>query len=173
METRPSWRAARRVDLRDGRQALLRPQGVRDQGLLLDLFARLSGESRYRRFLSPMPALSPAMLDRLTAVDGATHVGWVALDGARCIGAGRWIRLGSEPGAAEVALAVADADQRSGVGRRLLEAIGESARDCGVQKLRATALAENLPALALLRGAGFRGVRWSGPVVELATETAA
>jgi GNAT superfamily N-acetyltransferase len=173
MERQSSWRQARRLILRDGRQALIRPQQMSDSGHLLDLFGRLSGESRYRRFLSPMPVLSPAMLERLAAVDGASHVGWVALDGDRCIGAGRWIRLGSEPGAAEVALAVADARQRSGLGRSLLAAIDESARDCGVRRLRATALAENLPALALLRGAGFRGVRWSGPVVELATEIAA
>jgi L-amino acid N-acyltransferase YncA len=170
METQPNRATARSLTLRNGRQALIRPQRADDSVLLLDLFARLSGESRYRRFLSPMPVLSPLMLERLAAVDGDSHFGWVALDGDRCIGAGRWIRIRSDPGAAEVALAVADTHQRSGLGRGLLAAIAESAGQCGVRTLRATVLAENLPAIGLLRGSGFRGVRWSGPVVELSSE---
>src|SRR5436309_15560627 len=49
--------------LSDGTQLRIRPLGVRDRDGMAQLFARLSPESRYRRFLAPKP-------DRKSVVEG-------------------------------------------------------------------------------------------------------
>jgi hypothetical protein len=48
--------------LADGRRLRVRPLGPADRDRLTALFARLSPESRYRRFLSPKPELMPREL---------------------------------------------------------------------------------------------------------------
>ena len=55
--------------LRDGTRVLVRPIEPADKALLLEGFERLSEESRYRRFLAPMPELNDATLRYLTEVD--------------------------------------------------------------------------------------------------------
>ena len=47
-----------RVELRDGAQVLVRQGTSADRELLVRSFKRLSPESRYQRFLAPMPELS-------------------------------------------------------------------------------------------------------------------
>ena len=55
--------------LRDGRTAHLRPIRPDDRELLVDFYSRVSDESKYYRFFSPMPTLSPKEIDRFTEVD--------------------------------------------------------------------------------------------------------
>ena len=51
-----------------------------DRELLLRGFERLVPESRYRRFLPPMPALSEQMVRYLTEVDHHDHEAIIAVD---------------------------------------------------------------------------------------------
>jgi hypothetical protein len=44
--------------LRDGSRVAIRPIEPDDREMLAEGFGRLSPESRYRRFFTPMPALS-------------------------------------------------------------------------------------------------------------------
>ena len=46
------------VLLRDGRTAHIRPMQPQDRALLVDFYSRVSDESKYYRFFSPMPELS-------------------------------------------------------------------------------------------------------------------
>ena len=55
--------------LTDGTQLLIRPLSADDRAGLAALFARLTPESRYRRFLSPKHELTPRELTYLTNID--------------------------------------------------------------------------------------------------------
>jgi hypothetical protein len=57
-----------RVRTRDGAQVDVRPIEPRDKDVMRDGFARLSPESRYERFLSPLDQLSNSMLRYFTAM---------------------------------------------------------------------------------------------------------
>ena len=66
--------------LADGSRLRLRPLGCADRDRLAALFARLSPESRYRRFLSPKPALTARELVYLTDIDRFRHEAVAAVD---------------------------------------------------------------------------------------------
>jgi hypothetical protein len=102
------------VRLRDGTVGLtwrLLP-GDRDQ--LARAYEQLSPESKHHRFLTGVPHLSEAMLDRLVdGVDGYNHVALVCfLLDAKGVGTpagvGRFIRYPDDPSCADVAVTVAE-----------------------------------------------------------------
>lgn len=142
--------------LRDGTPVRLRAIGPADRARLAAGFEKLSPESRYRRFFTAMPRLSDRMLDRLVATDGWNHVAIgaeLASDDpaeAEGLGVAHFMRLPEAPEVAEVAVAVIDATQRQGLGHLLLRALVEAARKRGIRRFRATLLAGNAPARALL-----------------------
>lgn len=103
-----------------------------DTATVAAVHAGLSTESRYRRFQSARPALSPGTLRRLAAVQPGVHVVHVAVQGGRPIGLIRWIRWGA-PGCAELAYEVVDAAQGRGVGRALLHRANRSASAHGIE----------------------------------------
>jgi hypothetical protein len=92
---------------RDGTAVQLRPLRRAERELVAGFFAGLSEESRRRRFLQPMPRLPEAMLRRLVDVDGHRHVAVVAEVDSECVGIASYVALADEPGASEVAVAVA------------------------------------------------------------------
>lgn len=143
--------------LPDGTPVRMRPVGPGDREALRHGVAHdLSPESRHRRFLSPLRELTEAQLDELTGADGVDHCALGALAGVRPQPAGvaRYIRAAARPEQAEVALTVADAWQRRGLGTLLLAALGTVALSNGVRVFHADLLADNLPVLALLRRCG-------------------
>ena len=123
--------------------------------------AGLSAESRRRRFLQPMPRLPEAMLRRLLEVDGRRHVAMVATVADECVGIARYVGLGDDPGAAEVAVCVTDRYQRRGIGRLLVQTLQPAAVRAGLTTLVYLVDPTNRPALQLLRSLGvelaFRG----------------
>ena len=140
--------------LRDGSRILIRPIEPGDKDKLVEGFERLSPESRYRRFLTPMARLSPRLLRYLTEVDHHDHEALVAVsaEGAEPIGVARFIRLVDEPDVAEVAVAVVDDWQGRGAGTELLRRLAARAVDEGIECFTATCLATNEDVLALLEG---------------------
>jgi hypothetical protein len=62
----PGRGRSRIVILRDGASVKLRPIAPEDKPLLVDVFERLSAESRYRRFFTNLRELSHAALAYLT-----------------------------------------------------------------------------------------------------------
>src|SRR5262245_37555867 len=123
--------------------------GPADRARLAAGFAKLSPESRYRRFFTAMPRLPDHTLDRLVATDGWNHVAIgaeVASDdpaAAEGLGVAHFVRLPESPDVAEVAIAVIDARQRLGLGHLLLQALVTAARERGIRRFRATILGEN------------------------------
>src|SRR5258708_33472757 len=132
---------------------LLRPE---DRAELAASYERLSHASRYLRFHGTGPRRDDALLDRLMDVDGKGKLALVAstpthdLKSERGLGIARFIALEGEPDVAEAAVTVADDAQGQGIGRLLLAALAEAARERGVRAFRGMVLASNQPMRKLL-----------------------
>jgi RimJ/RimL family protein N-acetyltransferase len=158
-------RSTDRIVLPDGRWVALRPLRREDRNGLVGLFARLSSESRRRRFLTAKTRLTGAELDHLSDVGHPAHEAMAAIDerDASIIGVSRYVADPTRPGAAELAIAVADDFQNRRVGTALAERIITRAHEHRVATLTATTYYDNAAARALLRRFGFNGRRgWPG-----------
>jgi RimJ/RimL family protein N-acetyltransferase len=161
---------ASELPLRDGGRILVRPIRPDDKQRLLEGLGRLSELSRYRRFGTPLERLGDEQLRRLTEVDYADRMAWVALDPERPdrpgVGVARYVRLAEEPTAAEPAITVVDDYQGRGIGTILLVLLARSAREHGIDRFRAWVQAENAPMVELLRGLGAT-VAQEGPLLRV------
>jgi GNAT superfamily N-acetyltransferase len=160
------------MTLADGARLRVRPIDPADRGPLADAFERLSDLSRHRRFLAPKRRLTTRELEYLTEVDHVNHEALVVIDEAtgHIVGVGRYA-TGPGPGtAADMALAVADAWQRRGIGHALAVRLVERARANGITRLTGTTLADNLRARSLLDRLGFSLLGAGGGVVEVALD---
>ncbi|MGA6924841.1 MAG: bifunctional acetate--CoA ligase family protein/GNAT family N-acetyltransferase, partial [Desulfosarcina sp.] len=144
---------------------LIRPIRPEDAHLLEEMFARLSSQTIYYRFFSPMKALSPAMLARFTQIDYDREIALVAIlesDPAEpMIGAARVI-LQHNLKDAEFAVMVGDPWHGKGIGAHLLASCLTIARERRFRSVWGTVLAENKGMLALGRKLGFTIKRAAG-----------
>jgi RimJ/RimL family protein N-acetyltransferase len=152
-----------------GARFSLRPICISDREALRTLFARLSPESRRRRFFTGKPELSERELTYFIDVDHVRHEAIAAIDPGlgSLIGVARYVIWPERGDAAEVAIEVADDFQNKGVGLMLAEALIRRARENGINVLTATTLWENHTARALARRAGFRARSSDGSEIEL------
>lgn len=130
-----------------------------DKGRLAEGLARLSPESRRRRFLMPKPRFSSSELRYLTEIDGFDHVAIVAVsaeDPDVFYGVARFVRLRDRPATAEAAIVVADALQGRGLGRALGRRLADEARERGVERFTATLLSDNVAAQRLFASISAR-----------------
>jgi len=157
--------------LTDGAPIYIRTIRPDDKHLLSDGLARLSSESRYKRFLAPKHRFTLDELRYLTEVDGIDHVAYVALRGdapKELVAVGRLVRSKSHPQAAEIAVTVCDEWQRRGIGTLLGDHLAMAARDRGIRYLTATMAADNYAAHRLLHHVSSQlHERRDGPVDEL------
>ncbi|HYB22780.1 MAG TPA: GNAT family N-acetyltransferase [Solirubrobacteraceae bacterium] len=144
------------IELRDGSHVRVRQGHSSDRDLLLRGFARLSAESRYRRFLAPKPELSEANIHYLTEIDHHDQEAMIALDEAtgEGIGVARYVRDAERPDAAEVAVTVIDDWQGRGLGTLLLEVISARAREEGITTFTALMLATNKEMMDVITALG-------------------
>jgi len=141
------------IALRDGSHVRIRQGHSTDKELLRRGFERLSPESRYRRFLAPIPELTEDMVRYLTEIDHHDHEAMIALDEdtGEGIGVARYVRDPQRPEVAEVAVTVIDDWQGRGLGTLLLEMISARAREEGITTFTALMLATNEEMMDLLR----------------------
>ena len=158
--------------LPSGTTLVLRTVEPADRERIHELFHRLGEESRYRRYLTPKPALSERELVYLSDIDHVSHEAIAAVDQRDGSFAGivRLVRRSDVPGAAEMAIEVADELQHMGIGSCLTARVLERARELGFDGLTATTLRDNAPARALLKRFGFRPSAGAGHVIELERE---
>jgi len=142
------------VLLLDGSPARLRPITPDDEDLLVEFYARVSPESKYRRFFAPYPELSARDVERFTHVDYVDRVAFVVTVGEQMIAVGRYDRLPS--GEAEVAFLVEDAHQGRGLAQLLLEHLAQAGRERGVTKFYAETLPDNARMIQTFRDAGYQ-----------------
>jgi protein lysine acetyltransferase len=158
--------------LADGTVIRIEPLRRGDRSAVTGLFARLSPESRLRRFLSPKPSLSDREVTFLADVGHIERAAMAAVDphDGSIIGIARYVEHHDWPGVADTAVAVADAMQRRGIGTALMNRLIACAHANGFHLLTATTLWENRPARALMRTTGFHARGSSGAEIELARE---
>src|SRR4051794_13909129 len=142
------------VQLSDGTVLEVRPVRSADKALLAAGLTKLSETTIQRRFLGPKPKLTAAELRYLTEVDGQDHFAIVAVtpgwDG-EIVAVARWVRLASDPLAAEAAVVVCDALQGKGLGKTLARMLADAAGERGILRIHATMVSDNPPAMALMR----------------------
>ncbi len=155
------------VVLADGGTVHLRPVRRDDGDGLLGLYTRLSQESLYLRFFSPVPAPTARQIEALTTVDYARRFALVAELGEDIVAIARFDRLGDGEDA-EVAFTVQDDQQGRGLGTILLEHLAGVARELGLRRFVASTLPSNSRMLQVFTDAGFQVRRHlDGGVFEL------
>jgi acetyl coenzyme A synthetase (ADP forming)-like protein len=145
------------VVLSDGGTVRVRPIRPDDEARLLGLYERLSDESLYLRFFSPVPAPTAAHLERLTTVDYDQHMALVAQLGDDIVAVARYDRTGGDE--AEVAFSVQDDQQGRGLGTLLLEHLAVVARSKGITTFTADTLPNNARMLNVFADAGWAAQR--------------
>lgn len=136
----------------------MRAIGAQDGHNLQTAVRRLSAESRYTRFFSPLRELTPQMLERATNPDEERELQLVAVVGT---GAGEEIVGGARYAATagtktcEFAVAIADEWHGFGLARQLLEALIRAARARGFECMEGYILATNAAMLGLAKRLGF------------------
>lgn len=149
------------VVLADGAAVRIRSIAPEDKARELRFFEGLSQRSRYHRFMQHLRELPPGMLERFTRIDPQREAALVALAGDEIVGVGRYAP-DPEGRCAEFALVVADAWQRKGLGRQLLERLLAAARSAGYPCLCGRILEDNRGMLELARRLGFAHEARSG-----------
>lgn len=160
-------RVRRRFTTRSGKTVTMRLLQPDDIDLMLELFHRLSPESRRHRFHTNTEGLSETVLldgaQQLAAVDNLTHGGAVIAlfeeeDGREhLIGSARLARLEGEPASpiAEAAIIVRDDFHGEGVGTELLRRMVLLAKQMQIETMMAIFEADNDKAISLFRGLGL------------------
>ncbi len=138
------------VELDDGSSVSIRRIEPADAYPLLRMFDRLSPESIYHRFFSPMPRPRRAALLHLAGLDHELHEALVATVGSEIVAVARYDGRPDESDA-EVAVIVDDEWQDRGLGTRLLHHLARAGARRGLVAFRATVLGENRRALPFLR----------------------
>ncbi len=146
------------VVLTDGGTVHLRPIRPTDDPGLLGLFARLSRESVYMRFFSPVSAPTEQQLRHFTNVDYDNRMALVAELGDEIVAVARYDRTRGED-EAEVAFTVQDDQQGRGLATIMLEHLAAVARTHGIRAFMAETLPDNRKMLGVFRDAGYEVVR--------------
>jgi GNAT superfamily N-acetyltransferase len=128
-----------------------RPVQREDAVLFRQLWPRLSPDTVYRRFHSPLHSLPPEAVDRLVTVDHDLREAVAAVVGGEVVGVARYDRSPTDPATAEFAVLVEDAWQGMGLGRQLLVELLQLASARGVRTLTATVQPDNHRVIGLIR----------------------
>lgn len=158
----------RRVRLRDGRFYLLRPLHPGDEKRLQAFFDSHQPETIQMRYGYMVAQMSDARARELVGVDQQRDRA-IALfqpepQTPEILAVARYF-LDPDGRAAEVAFVVHESWRRLGIASLLVRELLATARERGLKRLWAQVVAENQPALTLLRQLGFTsGVREEGVI---------
>jgi RimJ/RimL family protein N-acetyltransferase len=139
-----------------------------DGDALRRLFFRLSPETVYRRFHSPIARPEQAHPDCLLDIDHHDREAVVAVVDGEIVGVARYARWRNTD-TADLAVVVADDWQRQGLATRMLSGLADLALSAGIETFTATVQGDNHQALGLLRRfRPFEQATFSQGVCELA-----
>ena len=144
---------------KDGRQVHIRPIQPEDAHLSQYFVQHLSQESRYFRFMNTIRELSPVQLVRLTQIDYDREMALIALSEEegemREVGV---VRYASNPDgeSCEFAIVVSDKWQGTGLAKKLMLRIIDTARQQGFLYMTGDFLTENSRMLKFVADLGFK-----------------
>ena len=143
----------------NGRVITIRPIHPEDAEMEQEFVKNLSDESKYYRFMDTLRELTQSMLVRFTQIDYDREMALVATlpekDGKTVqIAVARYV-TNPDGETVEFALAVADAWQKHGIGRKLMSALIESARIKGYRAIVGDVLSQNTKMFRLMGSLGF------------------
>lgn len=146
----------RRMVLRDGWEVLIRPMRPDDEPLLREFFHHVTPEDLRLRFFSSVRDFSHAFIARLTQIDYARAMAFIALDEQtrEMIGAVR-IHSDSIYESGEYAILLRSDLKGRGLGWVLMELIIDYARAEGLKRISGEVLQENTTMLDMCRKLGF------------------
>ena len=141
-----------------GAPVTIRPLRPEDMDIEREFVTGLSPETRHSRLLGGAIKVTDAYLQRLTHLDWSREAALAAIvmldDAETIIGVARYA-IDATGEACEFAIVIADAWQRRGIGRRMLDKLIEVARRRGLRRMYGDTLATNDAMLRLLRRLGF------------------
>ena len=144
--------------MRDGTVITVRPVRPEDAALKQEFVNGLSEEARHFRFMDATRELPPSLIVRFTQVDYDREMVLLAIvheEGKeRQIGSARYTQT-PDGEAVEFALAIDDRWQKCGLGRRLMGAIMDCAREKSYRSMVGDVLSDNQKMLRLMTSLGF------------------
>ena len=157
------------IPVADGHRVWVRPILPEDVARIANAFAHADIETIRRRFFTGAPPTDRAHLDYLANVDYRTRLALVAMDAeGNSVGIGRYEATSGTD--AEVAIVVAPAWRRRGVGAALLCALEAPATARGIRRFVALYLPENTAVEHLLTSIGYGARRTVDGIAELFKE---
>lgn len=146
----------RRHALSDGREVILRPIKPEDERLYPDFLARVAAEDLRLRFFAPVKEMGHRFLARLTQIDYAREIAFVALDasGGDLLGIAR-LHADANHERGEYAVLVRSDLQGKGLGWALMQAILDWGREQGLAVIEGQVFARNDRMLRMCRELGF------------------
>jgi GNAT superfamily N-acetyltransferase len=144
------------LTIANDRRVRVRPLRRCEDGVVRDLYGRLSPRTRYLRFFSQMPTLPESVVRLLTCVDYRRQLALlVELDtaeGAEVVALGSYAALDDR--CVEVGLVVRDEWQRQGIGIALADRVMRAAQARGFDRFVAHTLWDNVVLRKLLNHVG-------------------
>jgi len=146
------------VNLPNGARTIIRPIRPEDSDREADFVRALSPETRYLRFMSTIKELPGPLLARLTQIDYDREMALVAItgdgDSEEQIGVCRYV-VNPDGESCEFAIVIADAWQRQGLARTMMNLLIEAARERGLKVMEGVFLANNERMLRFVQSLGF------------------
>ena len=144
-----------------GQDIVVRPIRPEDAEAHGAFFRRLSPQDVRYRFFSALRELSAEQIVRLTQVDYAREMAFVAVRDGQTVGVARIVReTGSDEG--EFAIAVQPDTKGSGIGRHLMGRLVAWSKAQGMREMVGLVLSDNAPMLAFVKKLGFSVKRVAG-----------
>ncbi|GGB77320.1 GNAT family N-acetyltransferase [Henriciella pelagia] len=157
-----------RTHTADGDAIVLRPLVDADAPALQKAIDSFSNRSRYLRFFNGAPSVPPAVMRRLTEVDGILHLAWAAVDEKTgdIVGAVHAMRDEATDEIGEFALGLIDNWQGKGIARLLIALLASEAMSKGMTGFNANVLWENRKGRALMAALGARSLGSQSGVIQ-------
>jgi len=146
----------RTVTLRDGTAVLIRPIRPEDEALYAPFFAEVTDQDLRLRFFAPIKEFSHAFVARLTQLDYARAMAFIAIDSSSgaMLGVVR-LHANANYDAAEYAVLVRSDCKGRGLGWLLMQTMIDYASAEGLQTVEGQVLQDNTTMIAMCRELGF------------------
>jgi acetyltransferase len=146
----------RHLTLNDGTAVLMRPVRPEDEPLYQSFFAGVTQEDLRLRFFAPVKDFSHSFIARLTQIDYARAMAFIAIEerSGKMLGGAR-LHANAAYDRGEYAILVRSDLQGRGLGWFLMQLLIEYARAEGIRTIEGQVLSENTAMLKMCRELGF------------------